>query len=407
MLKIRKLLAIGISAMVALTAGHVQAQSPKVYNIASLGDYTGPFSSIYPPVEDARRAVIEWWNKEVGSKNQVELRMKTYDTRYDVAQTASLWPGIKSELQPIAILGLGGTDFAALQSRLPDDKVPLTAANGAYGFAWKADPWAFLSRPTYGHETGAFINWMSGQLGRPVKFVTVSSEASAAFADMSKGIAMYAKENPTKAQLLETVFTELQPSDLTLQMRRVTAANPDVIVVLGTMGQVIATKRALQTLNRKIPVLVSSHNGLATLGPVLGGMAAVEGDYEAHATALATADATDARKFYEMLQKNHGLKAAWNGFTIMGLAQTVYTVRAIERAQKKAGTATITGADVRAALLGGTFKSSELFGLAPDLEFTSQAPFPTTSATVNIGTVKDGKFVGVAQGVAVPAVSKW
>ncbi|AVO42392.1 ABC transporter substrate-binding protein [Simplicispira suum] len=405
MLKIKNLMAIGLAAVLSMSTGQALAQ--KTYNVASLGDYSGPFASIYPPVEDARRAVIEWWNKEVGAKSQVTLKMKTYDTRYDVAQTASLWPGIKSELQPIAILGLGGSDFAALQTRLPDDKIPLTAANGAYGFAWKADPWAFLSRPTYAHETGAFVNWMSERLNRPVKFVTVSSEASAGFADMAKGIQTYARENPTKAQLIETVFTDLQPSDLTLQMRRVTAANPDVIVVLGTMGQVIATKRALQTLGKKIPVLVSSHNGLATLGPVLGGMAAVEGDYEAHATALATAEASDAHAFYEMLQKNYGLKAAWNGFTIMGLAQTVYTVRAIERAQQKAGNAAITGADVRAALLAGPFRSSDLFGLAPDLEFTSQAPFPTTSAKVNIGTVKDGKFVSVAQGVPVPTVSKW
>jgi branched-chain amino acid transport system substrate-binding protein len=405
MLKMKTLFAAGLSALLSIGAGQAMAQ--KIYNVASLGDYTGPFASIYPPVEDARRAVIEWWNKEVGTRQQVVIKMKTYDTRYDVAQTASLWPGIKSELQPVAILGLGGTDFAALQARLPEDKVPLTAANGAYGFAWKADPWAFLSRPTYAHETGAFVNWMSDRLGRPVKFVTVSSEASAAFADMAKGIQTYAKENPAKAQLLETVFTDLQPADLTLQMRRVTSANPDVIVVLGTMGQVIATKRALQTLGKKIPVLVSSHNGLATLGPALGGMAAVEGDYEAHATALATADATEAHKFYEMLQKNYGLKSPWNGFTIMGLAQTVYTVRAIERAQQKAGAAAITGADVRAALLAGPFRSADLFGLAPDLEFSSQAPFPTTGAKVNIGTVKNGKFIGEALGVPVPTVSKW
>jgi len=405
----RRLIAGCAATLIAFagTPAQAQAQAQKVYNIAGLGDYSGPFSSIFPPVDDARRAVIEWWNKEVGAKDKVQLRMKTYDTRYDVAQTASLWPGIKSELQPIAILGLGGSDFAALQARLPDDKIPLTASNGAYGFAWKPDPWAFLSRPTYGHEAGAFIDWMSSQLKRPVKFAAVSSEASAAFADMSKGIATYAKENPGKAQLIETVFTELQPSDLTLQMRRVTAANPDVIVVLGTMGQAIATKRALQTLNRKVPILVSSHNGLATLGPALGGLAAVEGDYEAHGTALATSDPTEARKFYEMLQKDYALKAPWNGFTIMGLTQTLYTVRAIERAVVKARPAEITGQDVRAALLAGPITSKEMNGLSPDLEFTNQAPFPTTKARVNIGTVKDGKFVGVAHDVPVPALSKW
>ena len=51
----------------------------------------------------------------------MKLNYKNYETRYDAAQVASLWPGIKSELDPIAVVGLGGPDVAALSERLPED----------------------------------------------------------------------------------------------------------------------------------------------------------------------------------------------------------------------------------------------------------------------------------------------
>jgi len=102
-----------------------------------------------------RERVFDWWNAEVGAKLGVKLNYKNFDTRYDTAQTASLWPGIKSEMKPIAVVGLGGPDVAALGPRLPDDQVPLFMSTAGYGYAWKPDSWIINPRPTYGHEAPA------------------------------------------------------------------------------------------------------------------------------------------------------------------------------------------------------------------------------------------------------------
>src|SRR5581483_2157337 len=99
------------------------------------------------------------------AKLGVKLAYKNYDTRYDAAQTASLWPGIKSELKPIAVLGLGGPDVAALGQRLPDDGVALFMSTAGYGFAWKSDSWIINPRPTYAHEAVAFFKWLKAQRG--------------------------------------------------------------------------------------------------------------------------------------------------------------------------------------------------------------------------------------------------
>ena len=135
-------------------AGAAQAQT--TYNVAGLADFTGPFADVMKDMTGCRKGVLDWWSDEVGKAQGVALRVKEYDTRYDVAQVASLWPGIKSELDPVAILGIGGSDAAALQQRLPNDKVPQVLATAGYGFAWKSDSWVFNARATYPHEAAAF-----------------------------------------------------------------------------------------------------------------------------------------------------------------------------------------------------------------------------------------------------------
>lgn len=125
-------------------------------NVAAFADFAGPYANVMPQMQGGRLAVIEWWNKEVGSKLNVQIVVKTFDTRYDVAQTASSWPGIKAEVKPALLLGLGGPDAAALQQRLPEDKIPMLMATATYGFGWKPNQWSYLC-PTYAHEAAGFL----------------------------------------------------------------------------------------------------------------------------------------------------------------------------------------------------------------------------------------------------------
>ena len=67
------------------------AQAQTTYNVAGLADFTGPFADIMKDMTGCRRAVLDWWSEEVGKAQGVALRIKDFDTRYDVAQVASLW----------------------------------------------------------------------------------------------------------------------------------------------------------------------------------------------------------------------------------------------------------------------------------------------------------------------------
>ena len=153
---LRGLLAAG--AMAVAAAMPLKAQAETTYNLALLSDFSGPYADIMPILAGGREAVFNWWNATSGKELGVTLNYKNYETRYDAAQVASLWPGIKSELDPIAVVGLGGPDVAALSERLPEDKIPMFMATAAYGFAWNGRRWIFNPRPTYSHESAGFLD---------------------------------------------------------------------------------------------------------------------------------------------------------------------------------------------------------------------------------------------------------
>jgi branched-chain amino acid transport system substrate-binding protein len=404
----RNLVAGGIAGLLAaLPFGAAQAQT--TVNVAALADFAGPYANVMGEMQGGRQAVLDWWNKEVGEPLKVRIAIKTYDTRYDVAQTASLWPGIKAELKPVAVLGLGGPDAAALQQRLPEDKVPLIFGTAAYGFGWKPGQWALNIRPTYPHEAAAFLEWfrttrLEGK--RPVKVAVIASEATPAYADQAKGLQAYAKANPDKATYVETIWTEVQPADLTLPVRRLANAGTDVIVIQTNTAQAVATKRALNALGKKIPIMLSLHNGVVASSKALGDPNGFAGDFEVGAIADASEDDTPAHQFYRMLQQKYGLKSGWNAMTMLGLGQTIVAVRVIESVAKASG-GQVTGEAVHAALLSKPIAGAELMGLLPGVDFKPENPFPTGSAKVNIATLKDGKVVRAAGDVPVPTLVKW
>lgn len=404
----RRMLAVAASA--AALAGANPAAAQTVYNVPSLSDFSGPFAAVMPLFAGGREAVIAWWNAEVGAKLGVRLSMKGYDTRYDAAQTASLWPGILAESKPLVGFALGGPDFVALQQRLPQDKVPMILGSAANGFSWRPNQWILTPRPTFVHELAGFSDWFHRiplKGARPVKVALIASEATPVLADIAKGYAAYAKANPKSVELVETLITELQPADLTLQIRRVVNAGAEVVLVPGTTQQAVAAKRALQALGRKVPLMLSMHNSPSVLARALGGMEALEGDYEAQGGAIASAEDSEPKRFYDLLASKYGLKAPWNALTGAGIGQALVLVRAVEAAARKHGADRLTGDLVYRTLIDVDFPAKDFAGFAGDLDFATDAPFPTKAPTVNVGMVSSGKLVTVATGVAVPRLVKW
>jgi branched-chain amino acid transport system substrate-binding protein len=396
-------------ALLACTIAPGIAQAQTTYLVPSLSDFSGPFSTVMPSIGGGREAVINWWNAEVGAKQGIKLQMKAYDTRFETAQTASLWPGILAE-KPLVGFSLAGPDTAALQQRLPNDKVVMFSASASNGFAWRPNQWILSLRPTFVHEFVGFIDWYQKNKTdgkRPIKVALVTSDASPSYVDVAKGVTAFAKANPKVVELVEVVFAEAQPADLTLQMRRVTNAGAEVILAPASIQQAIAIKRGLQALNSKVPVVYAMHNAPGFIAKPMGGIQTMEGDYETQGGALATDDDTEVKRFYDMLTAKYGLKAPWNGVTIGGIAQSLLLVRAVEAAAKVNGPDKLTGELIHKTLLTTTFTSDSLFGYSSDIKYDISAPFPAQNPKVNIGVVKGGKMVPAVLGYPVPKMELW
>jgi len=398
-------------ASVLAAAAIAPAAAQTTYQVPSLSDFSGPFASVMPFFAGARESVLAWWNVEHGAQLGVKLELKPFDTRYDTAQTASLWPGVLASTKPVVGFALGGPDTAALQQRLPNDKVPLILGSASNGFGWRPNQWVMSTRPTFVHEISGFIEWFQKtKVGgsRPVKLAMFTTEASPSFADMGKGVIAYAKANPKVVELVEMVYVEPQPADVTLQLRRVLNAGAELVLVPSSIQQAVAVKRAMQALSKNVPLMFSAHNALTVLEKPLGGMAALEGDYEAHASVVTGSDDSEAKRFYDMLVAKHGLKAPWHAFTGLGLGQALVLVRGVEAAARKNGGDKLTGENVHQALLDTQFPSAQFFGFTGgDIDFSVEAPFPLKDPRINIGQVVGGKLKTVAAAVPVPKLAKW
>ncbi|MBI5900790.1 MAG: ABC transporter substrate-binding protein [Rhodocyclales bacterium] len=410
-MKTLKALCSGAALACSLFGAALPARAETVYQVPSLSDFSGPFASIMPLFAGAREAVVKWWNIEKGAQLGIKLELKPYDTRYDTAQTASLWPGVLSTSKPIIGLSLGGPDTAALQQRLPNDKVPMILGSASNGFAWRPNQWILSTRPTFVHEIGAFVEWFQKtKVGgtRPVKIAMFTSEASPSYADMGKGVAAYAKANSKIADLVEMVYVEPQPADLTLQLRRVLSNGAELIIAPASIQQAIAIKRAMQALGKNVPIVFNAHNSLSVLEKPMGGLVPLEGDYEAHALVVTGADDSEARGFYDLLVAKHGLKAPWHTFTGMGIGQTLVLVRAVEAAAIKHGSNKLTGELVYKTLVDTHFPAKSFYGFSGgDIDFSVEAPFPLRDPRINVGQVVGGKIRTVASAVPVPQLAKW
>lgn len=401
--------AAGVACLAA--AGFAAQTQPVTYNVADFADFSGPYADIYKQLDGCKKASIKWWNSEVGAGMGVQLNVKTYDTRYDVAQIASIWPGILASLKPVALMGVGGPDVAALQERLPDDKVIDILSTAAYGYAWRPNPWLFNVRATYVHEAAAFLDWYKANRRKgtgPMKIGIVSSEASPAYVDIDKGIQRFAKDHPNEFEVVGVIYSPVQPTDLTQQINQLVRKGAEVITIQTNTAMVVATERALQALGKtNIPLFVSSHDGLAESGAAAGGLKQMEGNYEGHGYAIAVTNDSPLGRFVQMLRDKYSLTGELNASCEMGLAQALVLARTLENAVKDNPGKTVVSEDLRNALFAHPIMSNQTFGLLSDLTYSKDAPFPQNGLKINIGTVKDGKLVLVTNQAEVPKVNKW
>jgi branched-chain amino acid transport system substrate-binding protein len=396
-----------------LMGGQATADVTK-YKVPVISDFTGSWAQLFKAWIPMQKAVFAWWNDEVGKGMGVELELKHYDGRYDSSVIASMWPGILSECTPIIALGGGGADVAALQQRLPKDKVPVIYGTATYGYGWLPDQWLFQVRPTYVQEWAAALMWYINKHPekKPLKIAFLSCQIAAAL-DLVNGIEKYTVEvlEPKGlAKLVAKEFTDTNPVDVSSQVRKIIDAKADIVLGIVTPAMSSAYIKACGLYGTNIPTIGSPHHTIWAFGAAMKTYEPFEGHLVVAAHAPTTDQTTKAYEFFKLLVDKYQLgKDQYNPYTMMALNQSILAVRAVEHAAKKVGAKNLTGQAVYDAILGGPFTEQELMYTLPTLEFTKDAPFSEKNLLVAIETVKDGKYMPVSkEWIPVPTdIKKW
>ncbi|TBR30322.1 MAG: ABC transporter substrate-binding protein, partial [Reyranella sp.] len=396
-------LAAGLAAALFSGAAALPARAETKIMVPGWADYSGPYADIMPGWEGGRVAVIEWWNATKGKELGVKLGYKGLDGRYDPAQVASLWPGMLSEFKPVMVFGMGGADYAALKTRLAEDKVPMVSPTGGYGFTWAKNPWSFNLRPTLAHEAAMYVEWRRKAEGltRPLKVVVVASEAAPAWVDTVNGIKSFAAGNPDKLKVVNVIWTTPQPTDLSTDVFAAVGKGIDAIIVMTNTAGSVAVKRALDNVGSNVPLVLGAHNGLTAAGAAIGGMEKLNNTFECAAVA-APVKGTEAAAFYDKLKSSYGLKANWNSSTILGISQGLFVVNIMGEAISRYGADGLTGEKMRELILHYTVPAADMHGFTGDMAMNNDSSFPLRGLIGYCATVKDGAFTVLDGAVPVP-----
>ncbi len=394
-----------VLAMVLVTSSVTAAE----YTVTCSVDYTGPYAVIMPPFETSRQAFFTWWNETKGKELGITLKSKAYDMRYDPSVVASTWPGILTGDKPIAHMGLGGPDVAALMKRLPNDKVPLIMSTATYGFIWLPNMWVFQPRPTYAHEAAGFFNWVhQNQIkDRPIKIGAINSKVSPAYVDMIDGLESFCKVTPW-AELVGVEWVQMKPVSLMSEVRRLSRKNPDFIWISTNTTHVIGAIKAQKELGIHIPVVGATHDGIQMSTMASKDINLLEGHYDSGSVDPAVDLSVPGAKIYAEYCKKLGLDNKWSIVAVQAAIMEVLTLRAVERAAEMVGPENITGEAMYNAMYVKPFTEEDLLGLVPTLTFTKEAPFSTKDLRVKATTVKDGKQILVSNDwIQVPDIPSW
>ncbi|MGR3321151.1 MAG: ABC transporter substrate-binding protein [Pseudooceanicola sp.] len=397
-MKLRAMLMAG-AATLALSGAAVAED----YTITASADYSGPFADVMPDAMAGLNAMVDYWNAEVGEGLGATVNLKIYDMRYDSAVVARTWPSILSSDEPIMHLGFGSPDLVTLMGRLPNDKVPMLLGTAMVGLVWKPEGWHFSIRPTYSHEFAGLFDHLEQEKDGPLKIAAVSTQNQAGFVDQVNGVKALAEQHPDRFTVTSTQWADTAPVSLTSQVRAALSDQPDVLLVGGTTAQVIAAAKAMDELGQRIPIVMSTHNGLAEVSKGLS-LEQLEGSYSAFSFAAPEKEALPIRDVFE----KYSDEGEWGTITAQASAQAILALRVLENAIADVGAENVDGQAMYDALLAHEYSEADLLGALPTLDFDNTAPFPVGEIKATAQVVENGEITTVqSDWFDVPSIEKW
>ncbi|HVA59820.1 MAG TPA: ABC transporter substrate-binding protein [Mycobacteriales bacterium] len=346
--------------------------STATYTIPSLLDFSGPFASRGKPVLGMQQTLVNWFNANAGAADHIKLVIKPYDTGFDVNKTLTAYnQAISDSNNVLAMLLFGDPNVFALAGKLPGAKIP-AAYGGPTDAAIKSGSWVFSPLGDFGDYYAAVVKWR-------LSTWTQSRQLRVAFASFdgipAQGwIATLKKDlQGTNATIVDEEYPSPTATSVTVNVNRIVASKPDVVIVAGTDGSQPLYLAGLHAQGIPAQDIVNSqHEGFGLMQALKVSPDLLNGTYEV-TTERYQDHTTQAYQIYS--QYSAGQNTRWAEDTLLHFPSVSIMLQAIDRAAKAKGSNQITGQDVYNQLTNGTFDG---YGLLSQLTYHNSLGGPTS-----------------------------
>ncbi|ODU04259.1 MAG: hypothetical protein ABS81_10930 [Pseudonocardia sp. SCN 72-86] len=385
-------LAVGVAACGGESTGAVGSGDIRTYKIAGYLDFSGPFATRGKAAESTAKMWVENFNAGVGKENNVALEFVSYDTGYNPAKVNEVHRRAVQDDSLIGILGYGSPSAVGIREQLPNDHVPLVLSGSSYSFM-KGPGWVFGPVGDPGSAWATGVKWYSdkvlnGKVNPRVALVTFDGSSGKDFISSAKSVLA------GSAELVLEEYVPATSTDVGINVERIIAAAPDVVVI-GTTDAL--QPQFFKELRRRgfdmTKVMTAQHESLSQMMSIQVTPADLEGIYEFTTLHYNDQD-SDAYKTFAAEREKFG-SPNWDGSNQQISSGILTLLDAVEQAAKAKPDGELTGDDVYAALNNGKFEAK---GLLRGLEFVeNDRQLGATLGTVN--QFRSGSITTVADDI--------
>jgi branched-chain amino acid transport system substrate-binding protein len=392
---------IGVSSILLTITITIPMAQQKVITkeVAFYTDFTGPFPDTGRDVKNAGDLWKRWINDVRGGIEGVKVECIYYDTKYQAPRGISIHESVATQKnKPICIYGGISPVNEAIKDRLPKDEIPVLLFAATLPEI-QPPGWEFSHRPRYAEEYAGFVAYQLSiwKENRPMKvaFMMVDSPGGRELQRLKPFLLS------KKVELTTEEFFPFAPVDVTPQISRIIAGNPDFVLTVHTLpgASLLVKELDKRGMLSKMPVCVTLHHSITDLVGVLGPEICNKGIYEATAlTAPHDMEAPKIKLFWELRQK-YMPDAKINGTMLTTWGPLLVLTEAMGRAARKGIIDKMDGRAIYNELNDGKFDTG---GVTAPLRFTPKQRVGTNM--IRVTKCVDGKAVPFSPWIESPTI---
>jgi branched-chain amino acid transport system substrate-binding protein len=223
---------IGLSAMSPAKAADI--------TVCIWGTLTGPDSSVNGVVYGPRD-YFEHLNQTKGGISGNKIRVLLLDGRYKLDEELKLYRRCVDQEQAVFVSGWSTGAVKALRDQIAQDEVSfLTQSCASEVLDPKKYPYIFLAGPTYEQQMIIAVRELAKSGGKNLVIMIPDNEYGRGPTNVVRQSGIIEKSD---VNLVDTIEFPFDAQDITAQMLRAKAKNPDMIYIQGSAPQALAVLR--------------------------------------------------------------------------------------------------------------------------------------------------------------------